>query len=234
MIVPKGLFSVTIPTIEEEATSVWRTINDIQFLEKMGYQIHLPDHPKVKVLLDKSRKGNFGNDDYLTIVNLLSDGIYSPAAYQAAKQKVDKRLKLLNRIAKQVSKQRSEWDWDFKMYAGYTVTFTRYGSGGSYNPEQGSITLFTTTKGDFKRYSDPANTIIHEFIHLGIETSLVQTFNLSHVMKEQVVDQIVTLLFGKQLPEYEVQDMGTTPLSGHLNRTKDINHLRDTLIRCTR
>jgi len=30
------------PNIEQEATSIWRTINDIDFFEEQGYNINIP------------------------------------------------------------------------------------------------------------------------------------------------------------------------------------------------
>ncbi len=64
-------FSVRIPTIEQEATSIWRTINDIEFLEKQGYRINLPENDLIQSLILKSKNGEFGNDDFPEIYNLL-------------------------------------------------------------------------------------------------------------------------------------------------------------------
>ncbi|MEM1260673.1 MAG: hypothetical protein AAGH81_19270, partial [Bacteroidota bacterium] len=39
----KDRIEIVLPTIQQEATSIWRTINDIAFFEKQGYQINLPE-----------------------------------------------------------------------------------------------------------------------------------------------------------------------------------------------
>ena len=71
-------------------------------------------------------------------------------------------------------------------------------------------------------YEQPANTIIHEIVHLGVETSLVQRYQLSHPMKERLVDTIVYLLFNDLLPQYKVQNMGETRLDQYLSTPEDL------------
>jgi len=69
--ISKAQILIKIPTIEEEATSIWRTINDIEFLEKQGYKINLPDHEVIKSLLVKSKNKEFGirSPIYYLVVN---------------------------------------------------------------------------------------------------------------------------------------------------------------------
>lgn len=222
---PAHRIEVAIPQIDQEASSIWRTINDINFLEQQGYQVHLPDAPLIDELVKKSRAGKFGNQDYAPIFSFLEAGHYKPVDYRAALAKVTEREPLINNLIQRVINQKSAWDWDFKINSTYPVTFTLYGSGGSYNPDEGSITLFTTPDGKFKRYQDPANTIMHEFVHLGVEESIVRRYNLSHPLKEFVVDQIVHLLFENDLPEYRIQNMGTTVLDDLITRHRDIKRL---------
>ncbi|MEL6485337.1 MAG: hypothetical protein AAFP96_10885, partial [Bacteroidota bacterium] len=44
---------ITPPSVELEATSVWRTINDIGFFEKQGYRINLPKGELIDSLVTK-------------------------------------------------------------------------------------------------------------------------------------------------------------------------------------
>lgn len=59
---PTEKIVVQIPTIEQEASSIWRTINDIDFLESQGYRIHLPKDSLINTLVEKSKNVKFGND----------------------------------------------------------------------------------------------------------------------------------------------------------------------------
>ena len=111
----------------------------------------------------------------------------------------------------------------------YEVIFTLYGSGGSYDPQTGLITLFTTKEGKFKKYQNPANTIIHEIVHIGMEHSLVQKYNLAHGLKERIVDTFVFLMFGELLPEYTIQNMGDPGIDEHLRNKEDLKALNTIL-----
>ena len=46
---------------------------------------------------------------------------------------------------------------------------------------------------------------------------LVQQYNLSHGLKERIVDTLVFLIFGDALPKYKVQNMGDTEFDEYLN-----------------
>lgn len=217
--------SVNIPTVQQEATSVWRTINDIVFLEHLGYAINLPKAPLIDSLIRKSKEGTFGNDDYSLIYQLLEAEIYNEEDYKVAFEKVQKEYPLLQDILQQIETAKVAWDWEFKLYEQYDVVFTLYGSGGSYNPSTGMITLFTTKEGAFKNYESPANTIVHEIAHLGMEASLVEKYRLAHTFKERLVDQFVYVLFQEKLPNYSIQNMGDTRIEEYLKNKKDIAQL---------
>ncbi|MEM9928535.1 MAG: hypothetical protein AAF840_01825, partial [Bacteroidota bacterium] len=222
---PATHLSVSAPTIEQEATSIWRTLNDLQFLEGLGYTIHLPQQEIIDSLKAKSKQGQFGNDDFPTIYNLLETEEYSESAYKAALTKVEAQRELLQTLLQRLRAARQTWSWDFEMADAYEVTFTRYGTGGSYDPDHQRITLFTNSEGAFKRYKQPANTIIHEIVHLGVENTLVQRYKLSHPMKERLVDTIVYLLFNDLLPNYKIQNMGETRLDEFIKQQEDLVEL---------
>ncbi|MFK7810657.1 MAG: hypothetical protein AB8F74_22810, partial [Saprospiraceae bacterium] len=178
--VPSPNIILSVPTLEQEATSVWRTINDIAFLEEQGYQINLPRHDTIQFLVDKSRNKNFGNTDFGTIYNLLESGIYEKGNYEKAFSKVNAQLELINSLVQRLTVIKESWNWNFKIFDSYDIVFTIYGTGGSYDPDNGRVTLFTNEEGQFMKYDNPANTIIHEIVHMGIEESIVQKYNLSH------------------------------------------------------
>ena len=180
-----------IPTIDQEASVIWQTIHDIRFFEKHGYDISLPTHELIDELVQKSKAGNFSNQDYFTIYRLLDDEVYDKKAYRTALFKVKNQASLINRISVSLVSMSNNWDWHFKRFDTYQVVLTLYGSGGRYDPDTGQITLMADRDGNFKRYENPANTIVHEIVHIGIENSLVNTFSLPHSIKEELVDRIV-------------------------------------------
>ncbi|MEM8525728.1 MAG: hypothetical protein AAGG68_13890 [Bacteroidota bacterium] len=217
--------SVQIPTIGQEATSIWRTINDINFLESQGYRIHLPKDSLIDSLVKKSKHGKFGNDDFPLIYQLLESKIYNPQAYQLVLDKVQAKTDLINGMIQEIEKSKDQWNWNFKSFEAYPIVFTLYGTGGSYDPDSGVVTLFTTPKGEFTKYDAPEYTIIHEIVHMGIEESIVQKYQLSHGLKERLVDIVITLMFGELLPEYKIQNMGDATIDEYLTRKEDLEHL---------
>lgn len=211
------------PTIEQEATSIWRTINDIEFLQQHGYTINLPEHPLINSLLEKSKNGHFGNEDFPVIYSIVED-LYDEENYKAAIQKVNAEIPLLDNLINTLDDSRKDWDWNFNRFKQYHVTFTLYGTGGSYDPDAGRITMLTNKTGGFMRYENPANTIIHEIVHMGIE-HLIQKYKVPHPEKERIVDRFVVLMFGKELKEYKVQNMGNTEIDELLAQRSDLQTL---------
>ena len=216
---------VVQPTIQQEATSIWRTINDYTFLEKQGYTINLPNDSVIDSLITKSKNGAFGNEDFSRIYTLLETGYFDQKNYEKAKQKVQKEIDLINDFLSEIGTKRNQWDWNFAMFDKYKVVFTLYGTGGSYDPDEGIITLLTNKDGGFIKYKNPIYTIIHEISHMGMEYSIVRKHNLSHGLKERLVDTFVFLMFKEKLPEYEIQNMGDKNIDEYLSEKKHIESL---------
>jgi hypothetical protein len=216
-------------TINQEATSIWRTINDIVFFEKQGYSINLPKDEKIDSLIIKSKKGAFGNEDFSTIYNLLETKIFNKEHYEKAANKVNKQSDLINSLINNIDSKKEEWDWQFNTFNKYKVILTLYGTGGSYDPDNGTITLLTNDKGGFMNYENPANTIIHEITHMGMEYSIIQKYKLSHGNKERIVDTFVYLMFKEKLPNYKIQNIGDTKIDKYINERKHINTLSSIL-----
>ena len=85
--------------------------------------------------------------------------------------------------------------------------------------------IFTTPTGGFKNYDNPANTIIHEVIHIGIEEAIISELNVPHALKERIVDKYVMLYYSPFLPDYRIQDMGDTRIDKYLNEIGDLKEL---------
>lgn len=195
-----------IPSVEQETDYVWRTIRDIRFFEQHNYSVSLPAHPLIDSLLDRSRKQQLLDTDYLKLKALMEKTIYNTGDYQQAFEKIEAQKALIHKMLKEHAQLQLEWD--FQSFEGYPIVLTLYGSGGSFDPDNGSILIFATTDGRFKQYDNPANTIIHEIIHIGIEYSIIQKYEVPHGLKERIVDHYVKLCFGSYLPDYRIQNMG--------------------------
>lgn len=217
------------PSVEDETTSIWRTINDITFLEKQGYTINLPKGELIDSLIARSKKGDFGNDDFSTIFEFVETKVFRPESYAAALKKIEDQIPLMNELINSIEANKDQWDWTFNTFHIYKIHLTLYGTGGSYDPDEGTVTLLTNEKGEFKNYQNPTNTIIHEITHIGMEYSLVRKYKLPHGLKERVVDTFVYLMFKDQLPQYRIQNMGDTRIDNYLKELKDIKTLNRTL-----
>jgi len=213
------------PTIEQEATSIWRTINDITFFENQGYTINLPKDSLIDRLIVKSKEGKFGNEDLPVIYDFVENKIYDQNDYDKAIQKLTDHTRLIDSLVDKISATSKDWDWKFKLFDEYKIVFTLYGTGGSYDPDEGLITLLTNKEGNFMNYENPANTVIHEIVHIGIEHSIIRKYNVTHPLKERIADNFVHLNYGESLPNYKVQQMGDERLDAYIKDKDDFKDL---------
>lgn len=214
---------IVIPTAEEESDYVWRTIQDISFFEQHNYQVSLPQGELIDALIAKSKANQLRQEDYTALENLMKSKVYQKADYQKAYKKIAEQQDLIHKMANRLS--RSKRAWHFKAFDVYQIRLTLYGSGGSFDPENGVVTIFATAEGKFKQYDNPANTIIHEIVHIGIEDSIIQKYKAPHALKERIVDRFVLLNFKKYLLDYRVQNMGDVRIDQYLSKKKDLRKL---------
>ncbi|MEM1327547.1 MAG: hypothetical protein AAGI23_16420 [Bacteroidota bacterium] len=219
----KDRIQINIPTPEAEAAYVWRNLQDIPFFEQHGYQVSLPSGMLIEELKQKVRDGNLPSEDYGRLEQFIRDSVYQASDYQKGYEKIKAELALINKMVNEI--EPVNFDWTFKTFDTYQVNLTLYGPGGSYNPDEGSLLLFTTPQGQFKSYDNPANTIIHEIVHIGIEESIIGQHNVPHALKERIVDTFVSLHFGQYLPDYRVQEMGDTRTDAYLKSVADFEEL---------
>ena len=219
-----GLFGqsrieVTIPSAETEAAYIWRNLGDLAFFEKNNYQLSLPQGPLMDTLKKKARNNRLTDEDYASLVIFMEKQVYREADYQSGFKAIEKSLSLLNRMVGDL--ENTDHRWPFKMFETYEVVLTLYGPGGSYDPDRGSIIIYTTPDGQFKQYRDPINTLIHEIVHIGIE-GLIHKYNVPHGLKERVVDTFVLLRFKSDLPDYRKQNMGDVGIDQFLSKKSDL------------
>ncbi len=214
---------VNIPTAESESEYIWRTIQDITFFEENNYQISLPKGPLIDLLKKKAKENKLSDADYEALKVFIKDSIYKKSDYKEGYHKIEEQLPLVNTMISKIST--TARNWDFKEFEHYQINLTLYGPGGSFNPDEGSLLIYTTPSGDFKQYANPANTMIHEIVHIGMQASIVQTFNVPHPLKERIVDTFVFLNFKEALPTYKIQNMGDHRIDPYLKTKNDLKDL---------
>lgn len=223
-LVGQGSIDIQIPSAEEETDYIWRTIIDIAFFEQHNYQLSLPNGPMIEELKVKSRAKQLTDEDYEKLKNFMLSRGYRKQDYIAGYKKIAEQEALLNRMIRRL--RRHKRDWSFRLYESYPVVLTLYGSGGSYDPDNGRIIVFTTPDGRFKTSDNAAHVVIHEVVHIGIEQSIIQELEVPHVFKERIVDQLVVAYFKKWIPNYQVQNMGENRIDPFLKSRRDAKQLK--------
>ncbi|WNJ19044.1 hypothetical protein [Pontibacter sp. G13] len=215
--------NLQIPTAESEVAYIWQTIRDISFFEEHGYQVSLPAGELVEELKEKARAGRLSDSDFERLEGFFKDNVYQPEDYRAGYEKIKAELPRLNDMLQTLAA--CEYVWGFQLFEQYEVRLTLYGPGGSYDPDAGSIIIYTTPDGRFKSYDNPINTLIHEMVHIGIENSIIRKYKVPHTLKERIVDTIVLLHFGSELPDYRAQEMGESRTDERLTSLAELQHL---------
>lgn len=218
---------IEIPSVDEEIEYVWRTLQDIPFITKHGYELSLPEHPMMESLIEKAKRSELTRKDRDSLDRLMRNNIYNRKLYELAYAKIKSRQAHINQLINRLD--RLDKNWNYQSFETYQVRLTFYGPGGSFDPSNGSILIFATPGGAFKQYKDPACTIIHEVVHIGIEESIVSQLSVPHALKERVVDRIVEMNFKEELPEYRVQNMGYAEFDGYLRDLSDFKELNKVL-----
>lgn len=201
------------PSAFKEFNSLWYTLKNITFYKSNGYKYNLPKNKQILDLVKYSP--NFTKNQKINAKKNFIKYVYNPNNY----------VKVTNLINTVISKFPEEEFfrtlnkhnklWGFKLFDTYYINLTAYGTGGSYNYSNGTVTVLTDSTGKFN--FNPTQTIAHEIIHIGIEENIVKKYNLTHIEKENLVDAYCLNVFNKLLPNYKVQNFKKTPL---LNLTK--------------
>lgn len=216
---------INIPTASTETDYIWRTIRDITFFEKHNYELSLPRTPLIESLKEKARSNQLTDEDYEKLESLMKTHVYKEEDYLQGAETINEQVALITKMVTSISQ--SKRNWHFKEFETYQINLTLYGSGGSYDPDNGTITLFTTPNGQFKNYDNPANTIIHEIVHIGMEASIMQKYAVPHTMKERIIDQFVSLNFQNLLPDYRIQNMGDNRIDPYLTDKESLTNLSE-------
>lgn len=219
----EGHFKVIMPTVESEADRVWGTLQDMEFFDKYGYTSGLvfPSTPLMTELIQKGRDKTLRDADYAALLAAMKT-VYCAEDYEGSFQKVVASFAALEKGIPVFQKYESKWQ--FKTFPTYTVQLTHFGTGGSYDPENGAVILWTEKSGTLP--VDILGVILHEATHIGIE-DLVQKYSLDQPVKERIVDKFVLTHFLSLDPDYQVQPGDLTDAS--IDRYLDSNDAWDKL-----
>lgn len=178
-----------------------------QFYKKQGYRVELPKHPTF------SRAWKQRRLPWNQLQNIFSRE-YSESDFSAGLRAVRHDRAVILKALKRMS----QWQklWSFKIFRLYTVVLTLYGMGGSYESKSGSIIVKTTHEGKFVRRR-PAEVIVHEIVHLGVE-GLVRRYGFTHAEKEGLVDQLCRMGFGDLLKGYRISKKSDPKIRRYVRR----------------
>jgi hypothetical protein len=176
------------------------------FFRQQGYDVALPDHPLFRALA--APEARLGDANEAELRSVFKTEVYRASDFAAGMHALDvprERLVEVFRAFREFEK------WGFVIFPSYEVLLTLYGPGGSFDAERGSVILFTTRDGRFKRKTG-FEVVVHEFVHIGIQKRIVERLGLTHWEKERLVDRICAVRFRTVLPGYVVQGKPEEPL----------------------
>jgi len=199
MTTPK--FLITPNIVEEEISYLIHLTTRKNFFDKKGDKYHYIKDKEIITWLEKASK----NKDTLNSEKIV---------FQKYKQKYYKEDSYNNTIKSlnnNMSKLLYSWDKvtdelsnvNFKYFNKYSIKVTNLEPGGSYNSTQGKIILLNTP---FRFSNRPIfQSLIHEFIHIGIQKNYIEKYNISHKDKEHFVDLLCKYQMKEVLPDYQMQ-----------------------------
>ncbi len=186
---------------DEEFEYLMGVLSRMDFYKKHGYMVSLPEHPVFLSLAEKSEFLKSENPEKLK--EIFKNEIYDESFYENAISAINKRMDILESVLARIA---SWQNYGFKLFSKYDVKLTAYGPGGSYDSKQGSIIMKCNKSGNFNKA--PQHIIAHEIVHIAVEESIVQSFNLTNNEKEALVDAVCAYHLGDILRGYKVQPLG--------------------------
>jgi len=216
---------VKAKTSIEEVDNIWYLINNITFFDLNNYEPIFPKHGYVDELLEKKRRGEDIEKYYNKFKEIFENEIYILSDYEKGIKNAKDNLgniESIFEILKYYVKQ-----WNFELFSNYIVSLSLYGTSGAYysTENEGIINLRTNKDGIFRRGIDPSATIVHEIIHIGIEKNIIAKYDISHNMKERIVDKFLKFHFNNIFPEYELKERGDKSVDIFIETQNDWDNL---------
>lgn len=214
----KPTVSIRIATPEEEFGNISHTVRNMAFFREHGYEVALPEHEKFKQF--EGLTTNSPQFDPIELHDVFVKKVYDQGNYEKGLAKAAHMTDVFKDAIPIFNDLKRRWG--FKLLDHYDAILTLYGPGGHYNPQSGEIFLKTDPIGHFKR-SDPAHTMIHEIIHIGIHDNIVEAFQLTHWEKERIVDLLLIYMFDNIIKDYKLQPKGEKNLDTFINKNSIMN-----------
>lgn len=171
--------TVTAATVEREVERVGFYLGKLEDMKNRNVSLVFPAG------LDIQGKSNLGDYEALTRAE------FDPDFYNAGLERVREALPVIQQAVEVLGDYQEAWG--FSLGRRYSITLTRYGTGGSYYTPRHALAMRTDSHGDFQK-SEAASTPIHEVTHMCLE-HLVQKYNLEFQEKEDLVNGVDAILF---------------------------------------
>src|SRR5215510_3756629 len=138
-----SMFSVSIPTAEEEAQQLVNVLNRYKWFMDNGYTISLPNTPLIETLKNKILAGGtLSSLDESQVKEQFTNETYRKSDYQSAFTAISNVLRIAD--SQIPGLRRYETAWNFFIPVRYNIRLTMYSPGGQYNPNNGDIIILAT------------------------------------------------------------------------------------------
>lgn len=158
-------------SIEQEIWRVQNTLKKLSWYLEQGYRPHLPGGITI----------NSSDADVIKAVH----SEYVEADYVENAKRLQKEWMTL---PKGFERMRSEPS--FHLGNEYSIVLTKYGVGGSYNPDMNQVIIKINTATQISR----VGTVVHEIVHMTIQY-LIDQYHVRHWRKERLVDLLLEHYF---------------------------------------
>lgn len=215
-IIRNAQIEIKIPTSQEEFGNAIYYISETDFFEEKWYSISLPKH---KIFDDiKKDYRNISNYDLTYIKDIYEKEEFSEDKYFDIKNEINSNLDFLNQGITEIKLLRNYFD--FKIFDKYIIKPTLYWPWWNYNYGDWSMLIRIWD-------SNILNTILHEIIHIGIEKSIIQKYNLTYEEKERIVNLIELYLLNFNIE----QNIWDSKINDFIKDIESIHNLPQTIER---
>lgn len=202
------VFMVRNYTVHESFDEFLGILAHLPWFASNGYQIPLPSNPVFKDLAEHPEK--IKSIDREAYFKIFASEIYAPCDLVPMQERLTQGEPTLSAAMERLHTLNTRWN--FKIFPRYEIILFKYGPGGGYNPSLGHIEVNITDNNFPSSYRALSERIIHEAVHMGIESIIVQKFRLTQWEKEGLVDLICSLYLGDLLPDYYMQEFDDTKI----------------------
>lgn len=151
-----------------ETERVRYTLNKLPWFKEQGYNVKFP-----KAIQEDANRGSTIDD---AVIQAAVKGEFDETPYREQSEKLIKEW-----VENEPSFIANLKTLGLPLPKEYSIIFTRYGVGGSYNPPNKVIINIASERSTFLEI------VMHEIVHLAIE-QLIQEYSIDHWTKERVVD----------------------------------------------